>query len=734
MQTALPADVSRPRVTPVKPIKVLLVYQDFGAMGGIERYILQAAQMLQAGGEFEPIIACCKHTPFYNLLKSYGFKVYGLPGNSFFSKSFRRSLHLTALLKLKKIADWEKPDIVHVHIGLMENLLFKLWGYPVVFTFHGYSSLYSTQGVTSFIKRWAKNIFRELFQYTANRLDALLFVSRAEQFRMMNEGYLCDEQTGMVLHNGVPVAALKTAAKQVDVAAVRAQWNIPQDAICIASINRLDANKNPLEFIRLAKRLSQEHPQGNLHFVIAGDGPLSWKVKAECAVLPNVQYMGHCKDVVRLLAASDLVVSTARQEGFGLGVVEAMATGTPCIAYASGGAREILETPQTSECLVPVDDFDTLVQTVNDFLQQKPVELALLQNALLARAAEFDSEKFKQRLESVYDHLLPKISVILPVYNGENSILRAARSVLKQSYSNLELIVVDDGSTDDTLEQLDTLRDSRLKIIQQPNQGVAVARNVGFQAARGDYIAFIDADDCWLKHKLSKEVQTIRRYTTPDDPACLVYSSYYAVDEQDRLMNFAPVYRNQGDLSEVVLEHEGIFLPSTTLVHRSVFEAVGGFRPGCYHEDRVFFIEACQQFPAYPTGQRLVAYRQTTSGRCRRVLRDYETALEAELSIVESLKDVLPDDTLKHLSARQMRNLLFRFLMYNYTAPAQTLYARMQAETTLPGLFGGNKGRLAKLSLATGINFLSGARLLVQAFTRILLMPWWYCKMRWQAS
>jgi hypothetical protein len=166
------------------------------------------------------------------------------------------------------------------------------------------------------------------------------------------------------------------------------------------------------------------------------------------------------------------------------------------------------------------------------------------------------------------------------------------------------------------------------------------------------------------------------------------------------------------------------------LVHRSVFEAVGGFRPDCYHEDRVFFIEACQKFPAYSSGQRLVAYRQTLSGRCRQVLKDYDLALEAELSIVETLKESLPAETLKDLSIRQMRNLLFRFLMYNYTDSAKKLYANIQDENAHPGLFNGNKGRLAKLSLATEINFLAGARLLVQAFTKVLLMPWWYCKMR----
>jgi hypothetical protein len=75
-----------------------------------------------------------------------------------------------------------------------------------------------------------------------------------------------------------------------------------------------------------------------------------------------------------------------------------------------------------------------------------------------------------------------------------------------------------------------------------------------------------------------------------------------------------------------------------------------------------------------------------------------------------------------------MRNLMFRFLMYNYTRQARRLAARLREENNVPGLLGGNKGRLARLSLSTGINFLAGARLLVQTLTRCLLSPWWHWK------
>jgi hypothetical protein len=179
-------------------------------------------------------------------------------------------------------------------------------------------------------------------------------------------------------------------------------------------------------------------------------------------------------------------------------------------------------------------------------------------------------------------------------------------------------------------------------------------------------------------------------------------------------------------LAESVLAHEGIFLPSTSLVHRSVFESLGGFQSACYHEDRVFFIQACQQFPAYPTGKRLVLYRQSLSGRCRSVLKNYEQALSAELSIVTALQDTLSESQLALLSFLQRRNLFFRFLMYNALPSAQRLYQETSHDHPSSGASGmgawlqGRKGQLAKLSLKTGINFLYLGRLWVQGLMKVV--------------
>ena len=95
---------------------------------------------------------------------------------------------------------------------------------------------------------------------------------------------------------------------------------------------------------------------------------------------------------------------------------------------------------------------------------------------------------------------MAKISIIVPVYNAEKYILRCCNSILNQSYKNIELILVNDGSTDKSLEICDEIcaKDQRVTLKTIPNQGVAVARNTGLDLASGKYIMFVDADD-WLE-------------------------------------------------------------------------------------------------------------------------------------------------------------------------------------------------------------------------------------------
>jgi glycosyltransferase involved in cell wall biosynthesis len=102
---------------------------------------------------------------------------------------------------------------------------------------------------------------------------------------------------------------------------------------------------------------------------------------------------------------------------------------------------------------------------------------------------------------------VPIVSVIIPMYNVGKYIEQSIDSVLKQTYHNFEIILVDDGCTDDTLNKVNKFTDPRIRLIHQTNRGLSGARNTGIDSARGLYVALLDADDYWAKDKLAKHIQ-----------------------------------------------------------------------------------------------------------------------------------------------------------------------------------------------------------------------------------
>ena len=126
------------------------------------------------------------------------------------------------------------------------------------------------------------------------------------------------------------------------------------------------------------------------------------------------------------------------------------------------------------------------------------------------------------------------ISVIIPTYNSQKYISSAVNSVLSQTYKAFELIIVDDGSTDNTGEIVASFDDRRIRYIRQNNSGVAVARNTGIKSSKGEYIAFLDADDIWERDKLAVQIDEI----SSDDNICMVYSAFNMIYEDSEYITF----------------------------------------------------------------------------------------------------------------------------------------------------------------------------------------------------
>jgi glycosyltransferase involved in cell wall biosynthesis len=168
----------------------------------------------------------------------------------------------------------------------------------------------------------------------------------------------------------------------------------------------------------------------------------------------------------------------------------------------------------------------------------------------------------------------PKVSVIIPNYNYSQYIGEAVESVLSQTYANVEIIVVDDGSKDNSLEILETFG-NKIKVIAQQNAGVSAARNNGVANSDGEFIAFLDADDVWLPEKLEKQIE---RFST-DNSLGLVH---VAVQDIDAKGNNLDIHLDglSGNVShEILLLERSVVLGggSGIMIPRKVFDEVGGF-------------------------------------------------------------------------------------------------------------------------------------------------------------
>ncbi len=238
----------------------------------------------------------------------------------------------------------------------------------------------------------------------------------------------------------------------------------------------------------------------------------------------------------------------------------------------------------------------------------------------------------------------PLVSVILPVYNGGRFISSCLTSVLSQSWRHLEVIVVDDGSTDNTSSIVNTFAelDSRVRLLQQPNGGVAKARNRAIGEATGEFIAPIDADDLWAPDKIKKQVM---RMTETGDQTGLVYSWWVWLDESASIIDRSPLWRLEGDVFTKLLEINFVGSASVPLFRRTCVQEVGGYdetlltrhAQGC--EDWDLAIRIAERHRVAVVAEVLLGYRRLPGSMSSAT----DTMWRSHLLVTERLKRVRPD-------------------------------------------------------------------------------------------
>lgn len=162
------------------------------------------------------------------------------------------------------------------------------------------------------------------------------------------------------------------------------------------------------------------------------------------------------------------------------------------------------------------------------------------------------------------------ISVVMPVYNVEKYVAEAIRSVLAQSYQTFELIVVDDGGQDSSMDIVRAFPDDRIHIVSQPNRGLAGARNTGIAHARGDYIALLDSDDRWDPHKLMLHAIHLRKNPDVD----VSYAGSRLIDADGRSMAVAMQPRLSNITPAHIMKRNPVGNGSAPVIRRSALDLV----------------------------------------------------------------------------------------------------------------------------------------------------------------
>lgn len=234
---------------------------------------------------------------------------------------------------------------------------------------------------------------------------------------------------------------------------------------------------------------------------------------------------------------------------------------------------------------------------------------------------------------------MPKVSVIIPAYNAMRYLPEAVNSVLRQTFTNFEVLIVDDGSSDQTVEWASQLTEPRVKLISQKNAGAAGARNKGIANSQGEYIAFLDADDVWEPTKLEKQVKCL------DDNLSvgLVHTWIAFIDEQGKATGNVMTTHGEGEVWKQVVEYNPVRCGSTAMLRRSCFENVGVFDEAFrLSEDWEMWIRIASRYSFALVKEPLVCYRQHPNNKSK----NYQAMLQTLCKIIDKSLQSLPSELL----------------------------------------------------------------------------------------
>lgn len=273
----------------------------------------------------------------------------------------------------------------------------------------------------------------------------------------------------------------------------------------------------------------------------------------------------------------------------------------------------------------------------------------------------------------------PHVSILIPTYNRANYLGETIASALAQSYPEIEIIVIDDGSTDGTAEIVDEIKDGRVRYIYQENRGVSGALNTGWRAARGRFVAMLGSDDEMLPHHVETLLQLIER----DEALSVVYGRAQGMDENGRKLPQVlggPLKFPVDPLASLLYANSVCSIAS--LARRSVLEEAGGFDSNLRaNEDWDLWIRLAEHWGFRYHDDILARYRMHSTSLTASQSRDYENIALSRIALIEGYytREHIPDSA-KGVRSAALRNVyldaMIRYLTVGKRRAAFSFFVR----------------------------------------------------------
>lgn len=230
------------------------------------------------------------------------------------------------------------------------------------------------------------------------------------------------------------------------------------------------------------------------------------------------------------------------------------------------------------------------------------------------------------------------VSVVVPTYNREETISRCIKSVFEQTYRNIEIIVVDDGSTDRTKKEINKFDSDRLNYIRhKDNKGANAARNTGIDASNGDYIAFLDSDDQWHPEKVSKQIEVFEQ---SESDVGLVYTGVVRRGPNGEKAYRIPKYRGEIYKEQLMLDRIGP--TSSPMIKRKCFDEVGIFNTDLSaRQDYEMWLRITEAFNIDYVDEFLVTLYIDTENR---ISSNHDSRIRADNEILKEKKDRIENE------------------------------------------------------------------------------------------